>query len=90
MEKQSNKTEKELAKTAMTAAIGIAVLTAPFLRRNRPLKNLHTSAGILLAGFALWHHLLYQPKKKKVTSSSKAQTIRAKVNDEKKARITSP
>jgi hypothetical protein len=66
MEKHSNKAEKEIAKAAMTAAIGIAVLTAPFLRRNRPLKNLHVSAGILLASFALWHHLLYQPKKKKV------------------------
>lgn len=63
-ERTGSKAEKELAKTAMTAAIGIAVLTAPFLRRNRALKNIHISAGILLTGFALWHHLLYQPKKK--------------------------
>jgi len=76
MEKQSNKTEKEIAKAAMTAAIGITVLTAPFLRRNRPLKNLHISAGILLAGFALWHHLLYQPKKKKVLAGQE-KTVKA-------------
>jgi predicted acyltransferase len=63
--KTDSKTEKELAKTAMTAAIAIAVLTAPFLKRNRAMKNIHVSAGVLLAGFSLWHHMLYQPKKKK-------------------------
>ncbi len=68
--KTDSKTEKELAKTAMTAAIGIAVLTAPFLRRNRAMKNIHVTAGLLLTGFALWHHLLYQPKKKTVAQGS--------------------
>ncbi|PIE56756.1 MAG: hypothetical protein CSA34_01965 [Desulfobulbus propionicus] len=54
-------TRKELAKIAMTAALGVTVLTAPLLKRNKLAKNIHTGAGVLLVGFSLWHHYLYQP-----------------------------
>jgi ABC-type arginine transport system ATPase subunit len=68
-------TKKEFAKTAMTVAIGVTVLTAPFLKRNRAMKNLHASAGLLLAGFTLWHHLLYQQPKKKANIPKKAAEL---------------
>ncbi len=63
-EKIDREIKKEFAKIAMTASLGVAVVTAPYLRRNRTLKNIHTGAGLLLAGTALWHHLLYRPEKK--------------------------
>nr|WP_319490415.1 hypothetical protein [uncultured Desulfobacter sp.] len=56
--------KKEFAKIAMTASLGVAVITAPFLKRNRTMKNIHTGAGLLLTGTALWHHFLYQSEKK--------------------------
>lgn len=52
---------KEIAKIGMTAALGVAVFSAPFLKRNKTLKNVHTAAGLALTGLALWHHTLYQP-----------------------------
>ncbi len=55
---------KEVAKIAMTTALGVAVFTAPFLKKNRTAKSIHTGAGVLLTGFALWHHMLYQPEKR--------------------------
>ncbi len=64
-------TKKEVAKIAMTAALGVAVLTAPFLKRNKTAKNIHTGAGVLLAGFALWHHSLYQPERYKKSSAKR-------------------
>ncbi len=57
--------KREIAKIGMTAALGITVLTAPLLKRNRQLKNLHTCAGVALVALSLWHHALYQPKKRK-------------------------
>jgi hypothetical protein len=68
-EKLDLETRKEIAKIGMTAALGITVVTAPFLKRNRLLKNLHTGAGVVLAGLCLWHHLLYQPEKKKAKAA---------------------
>lgn len=56
--------KKELAKIAMTASLGVAVITAPFLKKNKTVKNIHTGAGLLLAGTALWHHFLYHSEKK--------------------------
>lgn len=41
--------KREFAKIGMTAPLGVAVLTAPLLKRNRRLKNLHTGAGLALA-----------------------------------------
>ncbi len=59
-------TKKEIAKIAMTASLGVTVITAPFLKgnRSRTLKNIHTGAGALLVGVSLWHHFLYQPERK--------------------------
>ncbi len=56
--------KKEFAKITMTASLGVAVITAPFLKRNKTMKNIHTGAGVLLAGSALWHHFLYNSEKK--------------------------
>ena len=47
----------------MTAALGVTVITAPFLKGNRVMKNLHTGAGVALVALSLWHHFLYQPEK---------------------------
>ena len=71
-------TKKEIAKIGMTVALGITVVTAPFLKQNRLMKNLHTGAGVALAALGLWHHLLYQPEKRK----AKAAALEAKSNSE--------
>ncbi|MCG8552488.1 MAG: hypothetical protein MI799_18955 [Desulfobacterales bacterium] len=56
--------KKEVAKIAMTASLGVTVITAPFLKKNKTMKNIHTGAGVLLTGTALWHHFLYHSEKK--------------------------
>ena len=56
--------KKEFAKIAMTASLGVTVVTTPFLKKNRTMKNIHTGAGLLLTGAALWHHFLYHSEKK--------------------------
>jgi len=56
--------KKEIAKIGMVVSLGVTVVTAPFLKGNRTLKNIHTGAGVILVGFSLWHHMLYQPEKK--------------------------
>ncbi|WP_035239129.1 hypothetical protein [Desulfobacter vibrioformis] len=56
--------KKEIAKITMTASLGVAVITAPFLKRNKTVKNIHAGAGVLLAASALWHHFLYHSEKK--------------------------
>ncbi|WP_026259535.1 hypothetical protein [Desulfobacter curvatus] len=63
-EKIDPEIKKEFAKITMTASLGVAVITAPFLKRNKTVKNIHTGAGVLLAGSALWHHFLYHSEKK--------------------------
>lgn len=65
LEKMDLETKKEVAKIGMTVTMGVTVVTAPFMKKNRLIKNIHTGAGVLLVGFSLWHHLLYQPEKKK-------------------------
>lgn len=65
-EKIDLEVKKEIAKIGMTASLGVAVVTAPFLKRNKTMKNIHTGAGVMAVGFSLWHHLLYQPEKKKL------------------------
>lgn len=54
--------KKEAAKIGMTASMGVVVLTSLYMK-NRTMKNLHIGAGVALAGFSFWHHLLYQPEK---------------------------
>ena len=63
-EKIDPEIKKEIAKITMTASLSVAVITAPFLKKNKTMKNIHTGAGVLLAGTALWHHLLYHSEKK--------------------------
>ena len=70
--------KKEVAKIAMTASLGVTVLTAPFLKGNHTLKNIHTGAGALFVGTALWHHFLYQSEKKKAgTAGQVSQAAQA-------------
>ncbi|MBM9612840.1 hypothetical protein JWJ90_00910 [Desulfobulbus rhabdoformis] len=71
-EKLDRETKKEIAKIGMTATLGITVITAPFLKRNRLMKNLHTGAGVALVAFSLWHQFLYQPEKRTTKVKSQA------------------
>ncbi|PID75300.1 MAG: hypothetical protein CSB23_04280 [Deltaproteobacteria bacterium] len=73
LEKIDRDLQKEVAKIAMTASLATAVLSTPFLKGGKTMKNIHTGAGVLLVGFALWHHFLYQPDKKKTTAKTHTQ-----------------
>jgi hypothetical protein len=64
--------QKEVAKIGMTATLGATVVTSMFMK-NKLAKNTHIVAGVAFCGFALWHHMLYQPKK-----SSKIEKIAEK------------
>ncbi|PHR27248.1 MAG: hypothetical protein COA36_09685 [Desulfotalea sp.] len=77
LEKIDNETKKEVAKIAMTATLGATVITAPFLKGSKVMKNIHTGAGMLLVGFSLWHHFLYQADKKKKVRSNKDAEVKA-------------
>ena len=57
--------QKEIEKIGMTATLGATVVTSMFMK-NKIAKNTHIVAGVAFCGFALWHHILYQPKKQKV------------------------
>jgi len=74
LEKIDNEVKKEIAKIGMTATLGATVVSAPFLKGNKAMKNIHTGAGVLLVGFSLWHHLLYQADKKKKITKEKVTT----------------
>jgi len=63
--------KKEAAKIGMTATLGATVVTSMFMK-NKLAKKTHIVAGVAFCGFALWHHLLYKPKKK--TSKIKQNT----------------
>ncbi|WP_228138237.1 hypothetical protein [Aliarcobacter cryaerophilus] len=54
--------QKEVAKIGMSATLGATVVTSMFMK-NKIAKNTHIIAGVAFCGFALWHHMLYQPKK---------------------------
>lgn len=56
--------QKESAKIGMTATLGATVVTSMFMK-NSIAKKVHVVAGVAFCGFALWHHMLYQPKKLK-------------------------
>ncbi len=55
--------QKEAAKIGMTATLGATVVTSMFMK-NKTAKKVHVVAGVAFCGFALWHHMLYQPKNK--------------------------
>ena len=54
--------QKEAAKIGMTATLGATVVTSLFMK-NSVAKKVHVVAGVAFCGFAVWHHMLYQPKK---------------------------
>ena len=66
--------QKEAAKIGMTATLGATVVTSMFMK-NKVAKKVHVGAGVAFCGFALWHHMLYQSKKK---TSSKEALIKLK------------
>ena len=39
--------------------------------KNGVAKIVHVVAGVAFCGFALWHHMLYQPKKSKKNLNEK-------------------
>ncbi|MFV7789957.1 hypothetical protein ACNSOO_10615 [Aliarcobacter lanthieri] len=65
--------QKEVAKIGMTATLGATVVTSMFMK-NSIAKKTHVVAGVAFCGFALWHHMLYQPKKSN-KKSEKLQNI---------------
>ena len=67
--------QKEVAKIGMTATLGATVVTSMFMK-NKLAKNTHIVAGVAFCGFALWHHMLYQPKK-----SQKMKIVLKKLNN---------
>ncbi|RBQ32801.1 hypothetical protein ACNSOS_10480 [Aliarcobacter vitoriensis] len=58
--------QREVAKIGMTATLGATVVTSMFMK-NSVAKKTHVVAGVAFCGFALWHHMLYQPKKSNKT-----------------------
>lgn len=60
--------QKEVAKIGMTVSMGLTVATA-FKMKNKTLKSLHVGAGVALVGFSVWHHMLYQDRKKSTSSN---------------------
>lgn len=70
--------QKEAAKIGMTATLGATVVTSMFMK-NSVAKKVHVVAGVAFCGFALWHHMLYQPKKsKKIKEFTKELEIEIK------------
>ncbi len=68
--------KKEIAKIGMTATLGATVVTSMFMK-NKAMKKLHVGAGVALVGFAIWHHTLYIPnkKKKKIPETKENETV---------------
>lgn len=64
--------QKEAAKIGMTATLGATVVTSMFMK-NKLAKQVHISAGVAFCGFALWHHMLYQSKKKPSSAETKTE-----------------
>lgn len=55
----SYNSKKQIAKIGMAGTLAATVVTAIRLK-GRFMKNLHTGAGVIFTGLALWHHYLYQ------------------------------
>lgn len=65
--------KREAAKIGMTATLGVTVATSLFMK-NKTAKRAHVVAGAAFCGFALWHTLLYEPKKIKNKELNKSET----------------
>lgn len=78
--------QREVAKIGMTATLGATVVTSMFMK-NKIAKNTHIVAGVAFCGFALWHHMLYQPKNKTIleakTNTKKPSKTSSKANKQK-------
>lgn len=59
--------KKEYVKVGLSASLAATVISSFFLRNNTA-RLIHIGAGVALAGLSLWHHLLYEPKKKEKKS----------------------
>ena len=68
--------QKEVAKIGMTATLGATVVTSMFMK-NSVAKKVHVVAGVALCGFALWHHMLYQPANKKLAAKMSSKEKKA-------------
>ena len=66
--------QKETEKIGMTATLGATVVTSMFMK-NSVTKKVHVVAGVAFCGFALWHHMLYQPKKSNKTKEIKEPKV---------------
>lgn len=73
MQKLDLEVKKEVAKIGMTATLGATVVTSMFMK-NKLAKKTHIVAGAAFCGFALWHHMLYQPENKKKKKLSKKES----------------
>lgn len=62
--------KKEIAKVGMASTLTATVLSAPFTKRNKIVKNIHTIAGTAFCGFTLWHFYLYEPIRKSTGNKS--------------------
>jgi len=62
-------TKREVAKIGMVTTLGLTVATAMNMKGKN--KKIHIGAGFAFVGFAFWHHMLYQNKKKKKDSIEK-------------------
>jgi len=71
--------KKEAAKIGMTATLGATVVTSMFMK-NKLAKKTHIVAGVAFCGFALWHHLLYKPKKKNNKNDKNTESTLLKEN----------
>ncbi|WP_181566308.1 hypothetical protein [Helicobacter monodelphidis] len=65
--------KRETAKVGMSVSLVLTVGSAFFLK-TRAGKQIHLGAGLALAGFSLWHHLLYD--------KNDAQLQKTKVQDQ--------
>lgn len=66
--------QREAAKIGMTATLGATVVTSMFMK-NKTAKKVHIGAGVAFCGFALWHAMLYDKKKKeKIVKQEKIET----------------
>lgn len=66
--------QREAAKIGMTATLGATVVTSMFMK-NSIAKKTHVVAGVAFCGFALWHHMLYQPKKNNQIKKQKKKNL---------------
>ncbi len=77
--------KREIAKIGMSVSLALTVGSAFFLKTKAG-KQIHVTAGLSLAAFSLWHHLLYDKKtpykENDADESSSVQEDRARTTEE--------